>query len=72
MNINYEINRLISFGLQHHMIEEADLLYAANKIIDILRVPSFEYEAVELPSMENPSEILGAILDYAASNGVLE
>ena len=47
MNINYEINRLISFGLQHHMIEEADLLYAANKIIDILRVPSFEYEAVE-------------------------
>ena len=35
MNINYEINRLISFGLQHCLIEEADVLYAANKIIDI-------------------------------------
>ena len=72
MNINYEINRLISFGLQHDMIKEADLLYAANKIIDILKVPSFEYEAVELEPMENPSEILEAILDYAKENGVLE
>lgn len=72
MNINYEINRLISFGLQHHMIEEADLLYAANKIIDILKIPSFEYEAIELEPMENPSEILEAILDYAKENGVLE
>ncbi len=30
MDINYEINRLIQFGLAHHMIEEADVLYAAN------------------------------------------
>lgn len=72
MNINYEINCLISFGLQHHMIEEADLLYAANKIIDILNIPSFEYEAVELSPMENPSEILEVILDYAVASGVLE
>ena len=50
---------------------DASALIDYNKIIDILRVPSFEYEAVELPSMENPSEILGAILDYAASNGLL-
>ena len=72
MNINYEINRLISFALTHHMIEEADVLYTANKIIDILRLPAFEYEEVQLESMENPSEILEAILDYAASTGVLE
>ncbi|MTL35784.1 galactose-1-phosphate uridylyltransferase, partial [Turicibacter sanguinis] len=72
MNINYEINRLISFALTHHMIEEADVVYTANKIIDILRLPAFEYEEVQLESMENPSEILEAILDYAASTGVLE
>lgn len=72
MNINYEINRLISFALHHQMIEEADILYTANKIIDILGLSSFEYEEVRLESIENPSEILEAILDYAASTGVLE
>ncbi|MEE0880560.1 MAG: galactose-1-phosphate uridylyltransferase, partial [Turicibacter sp.] len=72
MIINYEINRLISFGLQHHLIEEADVLYAANKMIDILNIPSFEYEAIELPPMENPNEILEVILDFASETGVLE
>ena len=72
MTINYEINRLISFGLQHHLIEEADVLYAANKMIDILNIPSFEYEAIELPPMENPNEILEVILDFASETGVLE
>lgn len=72
MSINYEINRLVSFGLQHQMIEASDVMYVANKIIDILNLSSFEYEAVELDVMEHPSEILDAILDYAAGNGVLE
>lgn len=72
MNINYEINRLICFGLAHHMIEEADVLYVANKVIDLLGVPSFEYEPVELPVLENPSEILEVILDYAVNQGILE
>lgn len=72
MSINYEINRLVSFGLQHQMIEASDVMYVANKIIDILNIPSFEYEATELDTMENPSEILDAILDYAAKNGILE
>ena len=72
MNINYEINRLISFGLQHHLIEESDVLYVANKMIDILNIPSFQYEAIELPPMENPNEILEVILDFASETGVLE
>ena len=72
MSINYEINRLISFGLQHEMIEGSDVRYVANKIIDILKISSFEYEVVEINEMENPSEILEAILDYAAERGVLE
>ena len=72
MDINYEINRLIQFGLAHHMIEEADVLYAANKIIDLLKVPSFEYESVEGEDLENPSTILEGILDYAVKQGVLE
>ncbi|MDE5978068.1 MAG: UDP-glucose--hexose-1-phosphate uridylyltransferase [Turicibacter sp.] len=71
MNINYEINRLIKFGLAHQMIEEADVFYAANQMIDILNIQSFEYEEVELSSIENPSEILENILDYAVSNQVL-
>lgn len=72
MSINYEINRLISFGLQHEMIEGSDVRYVANKIIDILKISSFEYEVVEINEMENPSEILETILDYAAERGVLE
>lgn len=72
MSINYEINRLISFGLQHEMIEVSDVMYVANKIIDILKISSFEYEVVEIDEMENPSEILKSILAYAAEQGVLE
>ena len=70
MDINYEINRLIQFGLAHHMIEEADVLYAANKIIDLLKVPSFEYQSVECEDLENPSTILEGILDYAVTQGL--
>lgn len=72
MSINNEINRLISFGLWHQMIEESDVMYVANKIIDLLNIPSFEYERVRINEVENPSEILDAILDYAAENGILE
>lgn len=72
MSINYEINRLVSFGLQHQMIEASDVMYVANKIIEILNLSSFEYEAIELDVMEHPSEILDVILDYAAENGILE
>ncbi len=57
--INYEINRLLNFGVQNNLIQEEDRIYAANLLADLLKVPEFENEnikeelATATPILEN-------------------
>ena len=41
IDINYEINRLLQYGIRENLIEEEDIIYIANKIISILNLKEF-------------------------------
>ena len=36
-NMNHEINQLIQFGLDHHLIQEEDVDYTVNLLLDLLK-----------------------------------
>lgn len=72
IDINYEINRLLQYGLRENLIEEDDVIYIANRIISILNLKEFAF--IEELDIENVSlhDILDNILDFAYKCGVLE
>jgi UDPglucose--hexose-1-phosphate uridylyltransferase len=47
MSINTEINRLLNFAKQNMLINEDDYYYAANRLLDVLKVDAFEPEFVD-------------------------
>lgn len=72
IDINYEINRLLQYGIRENLIEEEDIIYIANKIISILNLKEF----VMLEDLNigdtRLCEILDNILDFAYECGVLK
>jgi len=69
--MNHEINRLIHFAFLHGMIKEADIDYAVNLLLDLLKQESFEKEDIS-EDLENPAPILEAMLARAVDMGVIE
>ena len=69
MSINYLINQLLSYGLKNHLIEEHDVIYCANKLIDILKVKTFELEETEDIEIH---VLLEQLCDYAYENGIID
>ena len=55
--INYEINRLINFGLQQGLIHEEDKIYASNMLLGLLKVDEFEPEEIN-ETLATPTPIL--------------
>ena len=70
MNIYEAINSLVSYGVRENLIEEADKVWAVNRVLEVLNMDSMETDA-EVKS-ENLEEILKAILDYAVEKGLCE
>ncbi|MBR6901142.1 MAG: hypothetical protein IKN30_03660 [Synergistaceae bacterium] len=71
--INHELNNLISFALYHELITPEDKVWAANSLIGILGINSFEFENTEQKTFSNsPDNILSNILDWAAENDLIE
>lgn len=69
--IDREIKKLVAYGVEKHLIEKEDVVYATNQILSLLKLESYEepqeeYKAVEL------EPVLKNILDYAGENGILE
>ena len=67
--MNREISQLLNYGLKNGMIEEADIIYAANRILNIIGEDVFEY--CETESDKNIEDILKPLLDAAVRNGKL-
>ncbi|MGL4374009.1 MAG: UDP-glucose--hexose-1-phosphate uridylyltransferase, partial [Turicibacter sp.] len=72
MSIQADINLLINYAHALGLIHEADISYAANKLIDILGLSSFEKTDEQLASDDSISQILERILDDAINRGILE
>ena len=69
MSVNYLINQLLNYGLKNNLIEEHDVIYCANKLIDTLKVKTFELE--ETADIEI-NELLVKLCDYAYENGIID
>ncbi len=71
--VNHEINNLIAFALHHHLITEQDKIWAANSLIGILGLNTFEFEKnLDDVTATSPDSILAKILDWAAENNLIE
>lgn len=67
--MNHEINQLIQFALQEKLIQEADVDYSVNLLLDLLKEDTFTLEKV---TTKPCYEILDNILDKAIPKGLLE
>ena len=70
--VNRHINRLIQFALHHKLITSQDTTWAANSLIGILGINSFEPEDINETFTASPDSILAEILNWAADNHIIE
>lgn len=69
--MNRLINQLIAFGLQNKLIEEVDVDYAVNLLLDLFQLTDFSYEQIdEVPPLATP--ILEEMLQEAVKLGLIE
>lgn len=69
--MNLEINRLINFGLQKGLIDELDVVYASNLLLEVLGFDEFEEVEVN-ECLETATQILEKMLDFAVEKGFIE
>ena len=70
--VNHHINRLIDFALYHKLITPEDSVWAANSLIGILGIHSFEREETDEKFSASPDSILAEILNWSAAQGKIE
>lgn len=68
MSVNYLINQLLNYGLKNNLIEEADVIYCANRLIAILKLKTFSREVTEDCPI---NELLEKLCDYAYENNII-
>lgn len=80
MSLEYAIERLVAYGLNHMLVEGEDVNWLRNKLIEVLEVEDYRPENLEtdLPSLMKTikglsiDDILSPLLDYGAQNGLLK
>lgn len=66
-NLSYYIDQLVLYAVENKLIEEEDIIYATNKIIDILNMNDYTKTNDSYIPVKEPSILLNTLLDYAAS-----
>ena len=69
--INMAIKKLIQYGRNKGLIEEADYYYAVNQILDVLKLCEYEEPDGEVEDIDLEA-VLKEMLDYACEQGLLE
>ncbi|MFV0440983.1 MAG: UDP-glucose--hexose-1-phosphate uridylyltransferase [Lachnospirales bacterium] len=72
MDIYNEIERLISFGVQKHLIEDSDIIYIRNYLFDLLQVEPKNVSIKINESLDTATSILDKISIYAIEKGFIE
>lgn len=67
--MNTNINQLIQYALNHHMIDFEDTYYSINLLLDLFQLDRFEKEYVEEASIY---DILDSMLEYAVENHLID
>lgn len=70
MEVNKAIKSLVLYGLNKELISEEDIIYVTNRILEVLKLDSFE----DCTADENAKldDILEVLLDDAEKRGVIE
>lgn len=71
VDLNYEISRLINYGLQKKLIAPEDEAYTVNRLLAMLGVGEFEGQEVE-EALPYPAKPLERICSWAAAQGLIE
>ena len=69
--IDIQIKKLINYALECGLIEQDDVIYTTNRILEILCLDEYT-EPEEECVCESLEETLGAILDFAAEKGLID
>jgi UDPglucose--hexose-1-phosphate uridylyltransferase len=72
VNINFEIERLVQYALMKGLIEEEDVIYSRNRVLEVLGLDDFKNVEVSEEEVESPVEILNNILNWGYKTGILE
>ncbi len=67
-----QIDKLVSYGIKTGLIEPCDSVYVTNRILEKLKISSYEPTGEECNDISELDDILNGILDYAAEHGLLE
>ena len=67
MNVNVYITALVNYGLSKNLFEPCDKTFMINRILEVLKLDSFEPAEIRSMSLE---EILQGLLDDAVARGV--
>ncbi|MFI3210688.1 MAG: UDP-glucose--hexose-1-phosphate uridylyltransferase [Peptostreptococcaceae bacterium] len=69
--MNLEISRLINFAVQKNLIDELDVVYASNLLVEVLGLDEFEEVEVN-ETLETATLILEKMLDFCVSKNYIE
>lgn len=72
INISYEIERLLQYGLYNNLISKEDVVYTRNRILEVLGIDDIEKEQVKEEVHESPYPMLKNILSWCSEKGILE
>ena len=67
--MNKYINQLIKYALENHLIDENEVNYSVNLLLDIFHLNEFQEEEVASDSLYN---ILDHMLAYAINQNIIE
>ncbi len=70
VDVSFEISRLAQYGLDKGLISPEDEIYAVNRILALLGIPSFQKREPG-PPLPYPAEPLEQLCDWAAEQGKL-
>ena len=75
MIIYPSIEGLLYYAQAHLLLDDLDVVYVRNRILDELKLTDYEeyevdYEAIE--AMTAPDEVLNPIVNYAVENGIIQ
>lgn len=72
MDISYEIERLIQYGINKELISEYDVIYSRNRILEVLELDGINKINIEDEKLDSPVEILENIVEWALKADRLE
>ncbi|MDD6810432.1 MAG: UDP-glucose--hexose-1-phosphate uridylyltransferase [Lachnospiraceae bacterium] len=69
--IQTNIRKLVQYGLQTGLIEEADKIYTTNRLLELFQLDELEDSEEVSMSVDELEDVLSEMLDYAYEQGIL-